>query len=119
MSRLQKKKTESQKSKQKQKQKERQDRQVAEANTTGTPLKAVKSPQNLKKKKSVPSEPGIVEKSMDFLREVKGELKKVTWPPKNQTIASTVVVIIMVMIIASFLGIVDVGLKGVIRMVLK
>jgi len=61
---------------------------------------------------------GYVDKSLQFLREVKVELKKVTWPRK-QTLGSTVVVLILVMIISLFLGVIDIGLSSVIRVVLK
>jgi len=58
-------------------------------------------------------------KSAQFLREVKVELKKVTWPSRKQTIGSTVVVIALVMIISVFLGAVDLGLSSLIRIVLQ
>jgi preprotein translocase subunit SecE len=61
---------------------------------------------------------GYLDKSMQFLREVKIELKKVTWPSRKQTIGSTVVVIMLVIIISTFLGVVDVGLSSLFRMVL-
>jgi preprotein translocase subunit SecE len=62
--------------------------------------------------------PGFWEKSMQFLREVRIELKKVTWPSRSQTIGSTVVVLILVMIISFFLGLVDIGLSGLVRLIL-
>jgi preprotein translocase subunit SecE len=55
---------------------------------------------------------------IQFLREVKVELSKVTWPSRNQTIGSTVVVIIFVFIIALFLGVVDFGLSSLIRFII-
>lgn len=55
---------------------------------------------------------------VQFLREVKVELKKVTWPQRNQTIGSTIVVIVLVMIISIFLGLVDIGLSNVVRLIL-
>lgn len=61
---------------------------------------------------------GIVQKSIQFLREVKIELKKVTWPSRKQTMGSTVVVIILVMVISLFLGVVDFSLSSLIRAVL-
>lgn len=61
----------------------------------------------------------FLDKGMRFLREVKVELKKVTWPSRKQTLGSTVVVIIVVMIISLFLGIVDAGLSSLIRTVLQ
>jgi preprotein translocase subunit SecE len=61
----------------------------------------------------------IFSKAAQFLREVKVELKKVTWPSRKQTIGSTVVVIALVMIISIFLGAVDLGLSSLIRIVLQ
>ncbi|MEA1899625.1 MAG: preprotein translocase subunit SecE [Thermodesulfobacteriota bacterium] len=62
---------------------------------------------------------GPLQKPLQFLREVKVELNKVTWPTRKQTIGSTLVVIILVMIISFFLGIVDIGLSSLIGVVLK
>lgn len=62
---------------------------------------------------------GYIEKSMQFLREVKVELKKVTWPTRKQTLGSTLVVVVLVMIISLFLGAVDFGLSSLIRVVLN
>jgi preprotein translocase subunit SecE len=58
-------------------------------------------------------------KAAQFLREVKIELKKVTWPSRKETIGSTVVVIILVIIVSAFLGLVDMGLTSLIRSVLQ
>jgi preprotein translocase subunit SecE len=60
----------------------------------------------------------IADKVIRFLKEAKIELKKVTWPTPRQTLASTSVVIIVVIIVSMFLGIVDFGLAKAIRMVL-
>ncbi len=54
-----------------------------------------------------------------FLREVKTELKKVTWPSRKDTLSGTAVVLIAVFIIAIFLGIVDSGLSALVRELLK
>ena len=54
-----------------------------------------------------------------FLREVKTELKKVTWPTRKDTLSGTAVVLVAVFIIAFFLGIVDSGLSNLIKMLLK
>jgi len=59
-----------------------------------------------------------VQKCDQFLREVRAEFRKVTWPSRKQTIGSTVVVIVVVVIISGFLGIVDMGLSGLLRMIL-
>jgi preprotein translocase subunit SecE len=61
----------------------------------------------------------VFTRSLQFLREVKIELKKVTWPSRQQTLGSTLVVIVLVMIISVFLGTVDLGLSAVIRSLFK
>ena len=53
-----------------------------------------------------------------FFREVRVELKKVTWPSRKETIASTSVVLITVILIGFFLGIVDLGLSRLIKIFL-
>jgi preprotein translocase subunit SecE len=60
----------------------------------------------------------VVEKLKLFLAGSKVELKKVTWPTPKQTLASTSVVIIVVIIVSTFLGIVDFGLTKIVRLVL-
>ncbi len=60
----------------------------------------------------------MFEKAKQFLKEVKIELKKVVWPTRKDTLASTSVVLIIVMIIAFFLGLVDLGLSRIIRLIL-
>ncbi len=57
--------------------------------------------------------------SMQFLREVKVELKKVAWPSRKQTVGSTVVVLVLVFLISAFLGVVDMGLSSLVRLVLQ
>ena len=79
----------------------------------------IRKPSKPVKAMSVKKEPNFIDKSLQFLREVKVELKKVTWPSRKQTIGSTVVVVILAMIISLFLGVVDMGLSGLIRVILN
>ncbi|MBF0202696.1 MAG: preprotein translocase subunit SecE [Desulfamplus sp.] len=68
---------------------------------------------------SVPEgELNFFQKAVQYIREVQAELKKVTWPNKKQTAGSTVVVIILVFIIAAFLGLADVALSKLVQVVL-
>jgi preprotein translocase subunit SecE len=62
--------------------------------------------------------PNFFQKAMDFLREVKVELKKVTWPTRKQTTGTTIVVIIFIFVIATFLGLFDFGLSKLVQVVL-
>jgi len=57
-------------------------------------------------------------KIIQFFYEVKAELKKINWPTRKETIASTSVVLVIVFIIAVFLFIVDQGLSFLIRIIL-
>jgi preprotein translocase subunit SecE len=50
-----------------------------------------------------------------FLVDAKVELKKVTWPTRKELLSTTAVVLILVFLIAFFLGIVDLGLVKIIR----
>lgn len=48
-----------------------------------------------------------MEKITKFLKEVVAELRKVTWPSKDELIGSTIVTIVVSLIVAIFIGIVD------------
>jgi len=54
-----------------------------------------------------------------FLVEVKIELKKCTWPTRQELIGSTMVVVISVLILGVFVGLSDMGLTGMLRAVLR
>jgi len=60
----------------------------------------------------------IFNKVRRFLRDARVELKKVTWPTPKEALASTSVVIVVVIVLSIFLGIVDLGLTRIIRLVL-
>ncbi len=50
-----------------------------------------------------------------YLREVVYELKKVVWPSRKQTIGTTAVVLVVVIIFGIYLGIVDAILSRIVR----
>jgi preprotein translocase subunit SecE len=58
---------------------------------------------------------GYVQIALQFVRESRAELKKVKWPTRKELLASTAVVIVLVMIVAFFLGLIDFGLIKIIR----
>ena len=53
--------------------------------------------------------------TVQFLRECKMELKKVKWPTRKELLASTAVVIVLVLIVSLFLGAIDFVLIWAIR----
>ncbi len=60
----------------------------------------------------------VIENITQFIKDAKVELKKVTWPTPKQTIASTAVVIIIVFIVAIYLGLVDFALAKLVKFIL-
>lgn len=54
------------------------------------------------KKPAIPNIPPV-----QFVREVAMELKKVTWPTRQETVKLTIVVIAVSVIVGIFIGIVD------------
>ncbi len=60
----------------------------------------------------------MLEKPRQFIREVISEGKQVAWPTKQVTMASTIVVIILVLIISFYIGIVDFILSRVVGVLL-
>ena len=49
----------------------------------------------------------MLEKLKTFLREVRAELEKVTWPGRAEVQAATLVIIALVLLLAAFIGGVD------------
>jgi preprotein translocase subunit SecE len=58
-------------------------------------------------------------KAKQFFSEARQELKKVTWPSKQQTMNSTWVVMVVTAVLAGFMGIVDMGLSRLIGLIMK
>ncbi len=54
-----------------------------------------------------------------FLGEVRSEFKRVSWPTREATLHSTGVVLVLTLILASFLGLVDLGLSEAVKIVIK
>jgi preprotein translocase subunit SecE len=54
-----------------------------------------------------------------FVSEAWQELKKVTWPGRRETTSTTIVVIILVFLIAGYLGLVDMGLSALLKRVMR
>jgi preprotein translocase subunit SecE len=58
-------------------------------------------------------------KVIQFLREVKIELIKVSWPKKDELIGSTTVVLILSAVLALFIGIVDNVISKIVLLILS
>jgi preprotein translocase subunit SecE len=60
----------------------------------------------------------FVARSRDYVTEVQSEFNKITWPPQAEWVNGSISVVVVVALIATFLGVVDFGLSRVMQMVL-
>ncbi len=61
----------------------------------------------------------IINRTIDFLKEVKIELTKVSWSTKEELLGATMVVIVITSIMGLFIGIIDLFLSKVLSLVFK
>jgi preprotein translocase subunit SecE len=54
-------------------------------------------------------------KAFGFLAEVKAEVMKVTWPSRAEALGGTAVVVVVVLLMALFLGVVDAILSKIVQ----
>jgi preprotein translocase subunit SecE len=52
----------------------------------------------------------LVQKPIQFLREVKQELSKVSWSTRKEVLGATVVVLLITAIMSAYIGVVDYAL---------
>ena len=62
---------------------------------------------------------GIVTRLREFVQEVLAEFRKVTWPSRDELINSTSIVIVVTVVLAFFLGVVDISLTKVVERILR
>ena len=63
----------------------------------------VRVPPGLKNKRAF----AVLDKLKKYVKETVAELRKMTWPTKDELIGSTIVVVVVSSILALFIGIVD------------
>ena len=60
-----------------------------------------------------------VRDTRQYLTEVQGEYRKITWPTQQEALAGTLAVVVVVTIVTTVLGIVDFALSRVLSLVLQ
>jgi preprotein translocase subunit SecE len=60
----------------------------------------------------------MFEKIVKFLKETRAEMRKVTWPTRDELVESTKIVIIATLVVTLFIGLVDQVLTLIIRRLL-
>jgi preprotein translocase subunit SecE len=61
----------------------------------------------------------FVTRIREFVQEVLAEFRKVTWPSRAELVSSTAVVIVVTVVLAFFLGGVDIALARVVERILR
>ena len=54
-----------------------------------------------------------------FFTDVKSEFKRVSWPTREATLQSTGVVVFVTIVVAIFLGLVDLGLSEAVKFLIR
>ena len=60
----------------------------------------------------------MITKALEFLTEVKAEVNKVTWPSRREALGGTAVVVVVVLLMATFLGIIDAILSKIVQIII-
>jgi preprotein translocase subunit SecE len=61
----------------------------------------------------------FLRRMQQFFREVAVEFRRVTWPSRADVTNSTVVVLALVVVVATFLWVVDIGLSRIVGVILR
>jgi len=61
----------------------------------------------------------IIAKPINFIKEVKVQLTKVSWPTKDELIGATIVVITATLITTTFIGIIDLILSRIVSWIFR
>ncbi|MBG0790442.1 MAG: preprotein translocase subunit SecE [Desulfovibrionaceae bacterium] len=62
---------------------------------------------------------GKIKELMQFFEESKVEIKKVVWPTRKETITTCVAVLVVSVVIALYLGVVDLAFTKIVEVVLS
>lgn len=73
----------------------------------------------VQKKTSKDRKPGFGSKIVNFFKNNKSEMKKISWYGKKQTMKSTAVVIVVLVAASAAIGLIDLGLSNLIMWIGK
>jgi preprotein translocase subunit SecE len=69
--------------------------------------------------KDGPSLTGRIDQAKEFFDQAKGELKKVTWPTREETVKTGIAVLVFSVVMAIYLGVVDMALSRLVALILS
>lgn len=61
----------------------------------------------------------VIARTRQFLAEVTEEMKKVTWPDRDQIRNATFVIIVFVLIVSAIIWVMDLGVRNLLSMVIN
>ena len=62
---------------------------------------------------------GRVDQAKEFFDQATGELKKVTWPTREETVKTGIAVLVFSVVMAIYLGVVDMALSRIVALILS
>lgn len=62
------------------------------------------------------NKPGFFSRIGKSIRDMRGEMRKVVWPSKKQTVNNTVIVLSFMLVMAIMIGLFDTGLSWLIKL---
>ncbi|EKO39551.1 MAG: preprotein translocase, SecE subunit [Solidesulfovibrio magneticus str. Maddingley MBC34] len=62
---------------------------------------------------------GRVDQAKEFFEQAKGELRKVTWPTREETVKTGIAVLVFSLVMAIYLGVVDMALSRLVALILS
>ena len=62
---------------------------------------------------------GKIKEFIEFFEESKVEIKKVVWPTRKETITTCVAVLVVSLVVALYLGVVDLALSKIVEAILS
>ena len=61
----------------------------------------------------------MLDSARQYLSDVRTEFRKVTWPSQREYVGGTIAVLVIALIITTVLGLIDMGLGQIMRLVLS
>ena len=62
---------------------------------------------------------GILKSTQKFVEEVQVEMRRVTWPDRDQLRSATAVILVFVMILAVIIGLMDSVFAAIVRLIVR
>ena len=64
-------------------------------------------------------QPGALFAVKKYLQELRGEFKKIVWPSRQTLVRNTIVTLVMCLFVALFVGLFDLGISAMVKLMLS